>query len=384
MARNSRLFLGRAVRYVAERGITQFVDLSCGLPPPPHVHDMARAVHPGAAVAYVDNDPAVTTEADVLLDAGAGRGIAVVRADLRDPPAVLSDVYLGEVIDIGEPVCVIAAMVLHHLAPGQARAVVAEYTRMIVPGSYLVLSTPRVDDAALWERVAEAYTPAVLYNFTDAEFTSFFADLEMIRPGVRPVVGFRPGWADALQAPDRTYVLGGIGRKPLRGERDDHAQGAALRVHQHPRRSHQRVIERPDGIAREAIPLVTYWHRPVLGRFTGPGDRGRVEAECAEQIRPRDAVLLAVPLDRTREGAAGGHLMGSALADAERPRGPHTEAHGQREQLVNLHCWRRHRSRTSLQTGYDAGSAPDFVASAVTSLRRFADYVHLVGVRRVH
>ena len=51
-------------------------------------------------------------------------------------------------------------------------------------------------------------------NHTHALVASMFARLELIRPGVKPVAGFRPGWGDALEALGRAYVLGGIARRP--------------------------------------------------------------------------------------------------------------------------------------------------------------------------
>lgn len=67
---------------------------------------------PGARVAYVDDDWVVTDYfAALMKDQGVG-GVAVVSADLRKPARVLADPGLREVIDLGEPVCVLLAAVL--------------------------------------------------------------------------------------------------------------------------------------------------------------------------------------------------------------------------------------------------------------------------------
>ncbi len=55
-AREGRKFLGRAVRYLAEAGIRQFLDIGTGLPTANAVHEVAQAVTPSARVVYVDND----------------------------------------------------------------------------------------------------------------------------------------------------------------------------------------------------------------------------------------------------------------------------------------------------------------------------------------
>ena len=56
VARANRQFLVRAVTLMARDGIGQFIDLGTGLPTRPNVHEVARSVHPGARVLYVDND----------------------------------------------------------------------------------------------------------------------------------------------------------------------------------------------------------------------------------------------------------------------------------------------------------------------------------------
>jgi S-adenosyl methyltransferase len=60
VARANSRFLVRAVRFAAEQGIGQFIDLGTGFPTSPNVHEVARGTCPGANVIYVDNDPVVT------------------------------------------------------------------------------------------------------------------------------------------------------------------------------------------------------------------------------------------------------------------------------------------------------------------------------------
>ena len=72
MARENRQFLGRAVSYVAARGIRQFIDVGAGLPTALNTHDIAQHVDPQARVAYVDNDPIVISHARSLLAKSPG------------------------------------------------------------------------------------------------------------------------------------------------------------------------------------------------------------------------------------------------------------------------------------------------------------------------
>ena len=86
--RGNRRFLVRAVRFLRDAGIRQFIDIGSGLPSSPNVHEVAQAGHTGARVVYVDNDPVVFLHAEALM---AGKGAtAVVRPDLRDVDEVLA------------------------------------------------------------------------------------------------------------------------------------------------------------------------------------------------------------------------------------------------------------------------------------------------------
>src|SRR5215831_5975040 len=49
----NRGFLRRAVRFLAQQGVSQYLDLGSGLPTSPSVHEVARHTVPGARVVYV-------------------------------------------------------------------------------------------------------------------------------------------------------------------------------------------------------------------------------------------------------------------------------------------------------------------------------------------
>jgi len=55
VTQENRQFLARAMAWAANRGITQFIDLGCGLPTAPNTHETARAIAADARVAYLDN-----------------------------------------------------------------------------------------------------------------------------------------------------------------------------------------------------------------------------------------------------------------------------------------------------------------------------------------
>ena len=83
-ARDNRAFLGRAVRYLAEAGITQFLDIGTGLPTQGAVHEIAQEACPGARVLYVDNDEVVVSHARALL--AKAPGVLAVEGKKTTPP----------------------------------------------------------------------------------------------------------------------------------------------------------------------------------------------------------------------------------------------------------------------------------------------------------
>src|ERR1035438_1405609 len=64
--RGNRQFLVRAVGFLRDAGIRQFLDIGCGLPNSPNVHEIAQAGGTGVRVVYVGNDPVVSARAGAL------------------------------------------------------------------------------------------------------------------------------------------------------------------------------------------------------------------------------------------------------------------------------------------------------------------------------
>ena len=210
MARENRQFLGRAVSWVAARGVRQFIDVGAGLPTALNTHDIARRVDPEARVAYVDNDPVVISHARSLL--AKSPGVIAVPGDMRDPGRILADAGLAELIDMAEPVCVILSGVLHFADAGTARGVAAAFSRAIVPGSYLIISVGSGNPSE-GDNFTSAYTAAQLYIHSLEDIVSFFDGLELVPPGVVAVrCWYGDGPAPNLKPRTATF-LGGVARK---------------------------------------------------------------------------------------------------------------------------------------------------------------------------
>jgi len=208
MARENRAFLARAVTWAAGHGVSQFLDLGAGLPTAQNTHQVARAVNPAAAVAYVDTDPVVLAHARALL--ATGDGVTAVAADLRDPAAVLADPGLRVVIDPARPVAFLLGAVLHFLDADAARQVTAGYAQAMARDSCLVISVARYDDETLAKQLAAEYTAGPFINHTPEDIASFFAGLDMAGPGLAEAQTWR-AWLPGPVSRRRTgHVLAGI------------------------------------------------------------------------------------------------------------------------------------------------------------------------------
>jgi O-methyltransferase involved in polyketide biosynthesis len=189
VARANRAFIARAVRHVARQGIRQFIDAGAGLPASSNVHEMAG----GARVVYADNDPMVLAHARALL--AVDSQVSVVAADIRDPEAALASPGLRGPLDLGQPFCVLLASVLHFLPADEADAAVAAFRRLMIPGSYLVISagTSTGTDPGLISRLQAAYddtTPVT--GRTAEEVSAWFEGLTLAKPGLTDVWAWRP------------------------------------------------------------------------------------------------------------------------------------------------------------------------------------------------
>ena len=216
LARANRDFLVRAVRFLAERGIRQYIDLGTGLPTSPNVHEVAREVQPGARVAYVDIDSMVVAHSRAM---SAGVGVATVHADMRDPAAVLGDPAVRHVIDFDEPAALLMVAVLHYMAPDDdVPALLRRYRDTLAHGSYLAASVPTADglDGIVRRRAQALFgrTDIPARAWTRPEVAGLLADIHPVRPGIVPITDWRvdePGFD--------VQILGAVGafrrRRPI-------------------------------------------------------------------------------------------------------------------------------------------------------------------------
>jgi hypothetical protein len=219
VARASRAFLVRAVRYLAgEAGIRQFLDVGTGLPTVNNTHEVAQATAPECRIVYVDNDPMVLVHARALLTSTPEGITDYVEADLRDTGKVLREA--ARTLDFTKPIALMVMGTIEHIMDtGEAYAIVNRLLDPLVSGSYLVLYDPTTDGVhgkqmfeacQLWND--SGGTPPVAVR-PSQEIARFFDRLELIEPGVVPVTMWRPD-PNQVGAPAEVNTFGGVGRKP--------------------------------------------------------------------------------------------------------------------------------------------------------------------------
>jgi SAM-dependent methyltransferase len=211
-ARGNRQFLLRAVRYLRDAGIRQFLDIGTGLPASPSIHEVASAGGARSRVAYVDNDPVVFMRAEAVTvnDESA----LSVPADMRDVDEVLS--AAGKLLDFSQPVGLLFVASLHNIPDADDPAgLVARYLAALAPGSYLVISHVTGDFAPeQMAMVTASYAQrgTVFVGRTREQVTAMFNGRDLIAPGVVQISYWRPeGGAPDVNA-DRVWGYAGVAR----------------------------------------------------------------------------------------------------------------------------------------------------------------------------
>ncbi|MBC6470736.1 SAM-dependent methyltransferase [Actinomadura alba] len=220
LMRESRKCLGRMVRFLAQAGIRQFVDIGCGLPTRGNVHEIAQAAAPGSRVVYVDNDPVVVAHAQALLV--SNDDTSVVQADARDVEHILTHPGLTSLIDLKQPVAFLLISLLHVIHEDDvATGIVKRLRDAMSPGSHLAIAHVISDicpdvTADLWKLFRRTDTDESEPRCNaraKAEVDPYFDGLDLVEPGVVHLPAWRPDPGEPTVHPASVWVVGGVGRK---------------------------------------------------------------------------------------------------------------------------------------------------------------------------
>jgi hypothetical protein len=213
-----RAFLRRAVLFMVDSGIRQFLDIGSGIPTVGNVHEIAQRTNPECRIVYVDKEPVAVAHSELLLQ-GNDRA-AVIQADLRAIEDIFDHSQAKRLLDLDQPVGLLMLALMHFVPDSWHPAgIVARYRDRLAPGSYLALSHATTDGnpAGLAEAMRlYQETPEPMYLRGYEEVLSFFAGFELVESGLVGCAFWRPSGpgdgCDSTEMNELAYA--GVGRKP--------------------------------------------------------------------------------------------------------------------------------------------------------------------------
>ncbi|MGH3767838.1 MAG: SAM-dependent methyltransferase [Pseudonocardiaceae bacterium] len=215
--RIQRSFLRRAVLFMVDSGIRQFLDIGSGIPTVGNVHEIAQRADPECRIVYVDKDTVAVAHSELLL-AGNDRAVAV-RANLCDVENILDDPKTKQLLDFDQPIGLLMLWVLHFVPDSwDPVGILARYRNRLAPGSYLAVSHGTTDgNLAGLSEVLELYQnisePAYFRSYQ--EVLGLFAGFELVEPGLVSSASWRPSGPGDISdnAEINKTFYSGVGRK---------------------------------------------------------------------------------------------------------------------------------------------------------------------------
>jgi O-methyltransferase involved in polyketide biosynthesis len=215
----NRSFLRRAIRFMSQQGITQFIDIGSGLPTKSNTHEVAQADNPKARVVYVDMDPVVLQEGKELL-ASNEETTTIICADIRTPTDVFQNPELLRLIDFSKPVGILMMCVACFWTNEEIVHIMSTIRATVAAGSYVAATHDTFDgkkeEAGAVERVQEVYkeTPIPIYFRSKSEVATLFDGLELVEPGVVMLDDWHIEMDDTVPVATN-WLYGGIGKVGL-------------------------------------------------------------------------------------------------------------------------------------------------------------------------
>jgi hypothetical protein len=231
--RSNRAFLRRAVSYLIEQGVRQFLDIGSGIPTVGNVHEVAQDLAPQARIVYVDLDPVAVAHSKAIL--AGNPNATVLSGDLRKPDGVLADLAQNGLLDLSQPIGLLMVAVLHFVGDqDQPAEAIASFRDALPSGSYLVIShaTHELHPPELTDFHRDLYrkTATPMTMRTRVQVQSLFDGFEPVEPGVVLSEHWHPDSGPDTEAgsgvdsgadpgvevehPERFPIWAGIGRKP--------------------------------------------------------------------------------------------------------------------------------------------------------------------------
>ncbi|WP_432188703.1 SAM-dependent methyltransferase [Streptomyces sp. Tue6028] len=213
----NRAFMRRAVRFAADEGIDQFLDIGSGIPTFGNVHEVAQSARPSAHVLYVDHDPVAVAHSEAVLRDNDDAD--VLAADLLKPHEILASPQLQRLIDLNRPVALLLVAILHFVEDADdPYGAVAELRDALAPGSLLIVTHASYEGIPLPPERAEGAVDVYknirnpLIMRSREQIARFFEGYDMVEPGLVPMPDWRPDTASEDEDPYSFSGFGGVGR----------------------------------------------------------------------------------------------------------------------------------------------------------------------------
>ncbi|SES28914.1 S-adenosyl methyltransferase [Lentzea xinjiangensis] len=216
IAQQNRAFLRRAVLFMLDAGVRQFLDLGSGIPTVGNVHEIAQDAVPDARVVYVDYEPVAVAHSELLL--ADNDNADIVDADITRPDDVLDAEPTRRLLDFGQPVGLLAITIGHYIPPGADPAgLFARYRDALAPGSYLALTHLTDDFTAIrGEQIIRTMKSSRdnVFPRTREEVLQLFTGYELVEPGLVTTSSWRPGGGLAdVHDTGQDGLYAGVGRR---------------------------------------------------------------------------------------------------------------------------------------------------------------------------
>src|SRR5712691_3352003 len=144
----NRAVLRRAVRFLVDEGMHQFLDIGSGIPTAGNVHEVAQRANPDARVVYVDVEPVAVAHSRAILRSVPNA--TAVQGDARRIHEVITNPDVQRTLDFNAPIGVLLVALLHFIPDDADAAHIVRSLRDAVPsGSYIVIShaaTERIEE----------------------------------------------------------------------------------------------------------------------------------------------------------------------------------------------------------------------------------------------
>ena len=216
----NQMLIARAARYLAGRGLRQFLDIGTAIPLGPTLHEIVQAFAPESRVVYLDHDPIVLATVEALTTSDPRGKVTCLCGDLAEPEQILKALAEDATLDLNRPIALAVTAVLHCLSDASRPEQVLKTLRArLAPDSALILTHAASDlNQTSMTQVADACREAGMpfHPRTREQVEAFFDGWDLVEPGITTPARWHPVCPPGTSEAAAYYagVAVGIGTDP--------------------------------------------------------------------------------------------------------------------------------------------------------------------------